>query len=54
MCRKEKSPFTRQSVLWHLCIWCFLLLTQQNSQLLVGAAYSDADDLINELDRPSK
>lgn len=42
--------------MWWLYYSCFLCLTISNNRdlTMVHAAYSEADDLINELDRPSK
>lgn len=42
--------------LWWLCYSCgwFLIINNSNDYLMVNGAYSEADDLINDLDRPSK
>lgn len=39
--------------LYYLCFLCLILNTKCDFTM-VHASYSDADDLINELDRPSK
>lgn len=38
---------------WWLCC-CSLCILNNPNGIIVNGAYSEADDLINELDRPSK
>ena len=39
--------------MWWICYCCLCLINNSNIQIVNGA-YSDTEDLINELDRPSK
>lgn len=51
---RSKSSISVISSYWWLYCYCYLCLLSNYASFTVNGAYPDTDELINELDRPSK
>lgn len=49
-----KNAISNLRSLWWIYCCCYLCLLSNHNSSIVNGAYSDTDELINELDRPSK